>query len=96
MHHLKTKFRLYASIHIWLSKGDYHLIQNTGVLRNGCKIVPYCGLLISDQIYFADNSAIFRPPEPGAGSQIPLPPPDHTGGFVSTDGAQGDGTATLS
>lgn len=93
---LETKFRSHTSVHIPISEGDFHLMKNTGVSPNGCTIIPYYGLLNSDQIYSADKSDIFRPPEPGAGSHPPVPLLDHTGGLGSTDRAQGDGTAALS
>jgi hypothetical protein len=69
---LKTKHDSYASFHVSLPEGDFHLINNTGVWPNGCLIAPYYGRLSPDQIYTAEASDNSRGCSSDAGS---LPPP---------------------
>ncbi|KDR11797.1 hypothetical protein L798_14176 [Zootermopsis nevadensis] len=38
---LKTKFNSYASFHISFDEEDFPLINNTGVLPNGCLVAPF-------------------------------------------------------
>jgi hypothetical protein len=54
---LQTKCNTYASFHVSVSEKDFPLINNTGVLPNGCLISPFYGSLNADQIYSPDAPA---------------------------------------
>jgi hypothetical protein len=59
---LKTKFNSYSSFHIFVTEGEFSLINNTGVWPSGCLIAPYYGKLMSDQM--------FTPSKPEAGAPV--------------------------
>jgi hypothetical protein len=85
---LKTRFNTYACLHVSVTEDDFPLIHNTGVWPDACLIAPLYGHLSPDQIFNSVAHVTYRPPSPGATSNLAAPT---SGPSVLTNEAHGGG-----